>query len=239
MPIAPDPTSPLVGTGDFARAVSGRDSTEERMQRAVEMIVDLVEGCDHAGVTIARGGRLATPAASDDVVIEGDRWQYELNEGPCLDSVRLEHTVISQDLSRDPRWPRWSAKAQESLGIEAMMSLLVFTERDTYGALNLYADRRDVWDDEGIGLAYALAGHLATAVADALEIAHRNKAMLNRTVIGQAEGILMERFGLDAEQAFGYLRRMSQTTHTKLAALAEELVRTRRLPGTQEPLNGG
>jgi AmiR/NasT family two-component response regulator len=30
--------------------------------------------------------------------------------------------------------------------------------------------------------------------------------MENRTVIGQAKGILMERLGLDAEQAFTYLR---------------------------------
>lgn len=171
-----DPNTTLAGTGDFARSVSGREGTVERLQRAVDLVVELVDGCDHAGVTIAQNRRLTTPAASDEVVRKGDEWQYELGEGPCVDSVALEHTVISQDLARDPRWPRWSARVQGSLGIRAMMSLLIFTERDTYGALNLYAERSDVWDDDGIGLAYALAGHLAVAVADALEIAHRGQA---------------------------------------------------------------
>jgi AmiR/NasT family two-component response regulator len=43
----------------------------------------------------------------------------------------------------------------------------------------------------------------------------------------------MERFGLTAEQAFTFLKRISQDTNTKLADLAIELVRTRVTPGTQ------
>ena len=233
-PPSGSPGSPAelwAGAGDFARSVSGRDGAAERLQRAVDLVVELVGGCDHAGVTIARGGRLSTPAASDATVEQGDAWQYELGQGPCLDSVALEHTVISQDLRTERRWPRWSARVQDSLGVRAMMSLLLFTESDTYGALNLYSDRPRVWSDDDIGLAYVLAGHLATSFGDALEIAHRARAMTTRTVIGQAEGLLMERFGVDADQAFAYLRRMSQTTHTKLAVVAEDLVRTRQLPG--------
>ena len=53
--------------------------------------------------------------------------------------------------------------------------------------------------------------------------------MAGRTVIGQAQGLLMERLGLDAAQAFDYLRRVSQTSHRKLSDVADELVRTRRL----------
>lgn len=205
----------------------------------MDLVVDLVDGCDHAGVTVARGGRLSTPAASDATVEQGDAWQYELGQGPCLDSVALEHTVISQDLRTERRWPQWSARVQDTLGVHAMMSLLLFTESDTYGALNLYSDRPRVWSGDDIGLAYVLAGHLATSIGDALAIAQRARAMTTRTVIGQAEGLLMERFGLDADQAFAYLRRMSQTTHTKLAVVAEDLVRTRQLPAASPGETGG
>jgi AmiR/NasT family two-component response regulator len=49
-------------------------------------------------------------------------------------------------------------------------------------------------------------------------------------VIGQATGILIERFGLDPDTAFGVLRRVSQSTNTKVYAVAERLVETGWLP---------
>ena len=42
---------------------------------------------------------------------------------------------------------------------------------------------------------------------------------------------LMERFRIDADPAFSYLRRISQDTNRKLVDLAAELVATGRLPG--------
>ncbi|HET7329086.1 MAG TPA: ANTAR domain-containing protein [Nocardioidaceae bacterium] len=51
-------------------------------------------------------------------------------------------------------------------------------------------------------------------------------AVASRALIGQAQGVLMERFGLTREQAFAVLRRCSQDTNTKLRTIAEELVGT-------------
>ena len=79
-----------------------------------------------------------------------------------------------------------------------------------------------------------LADQLAVAVADGREIDHRGKAMAGRTVIGQAQGILMERFGVDADQAFAYLRRVSQDTNRKLVDLAQDLVANRCLPSDDQ-----
>jgi AmiR/NasT family two-component response regulator len=56
--------------------------------------------------------------------------------------------------------------------------------------------------------------------------------MANRTVIGQAEGILMERLGIAADQAFAYLRRTSQYENRKLINICNEIVQTRQLPST-------
>lgn len=215
---------------DFARFVQAEGGPQQRLQRGVELVVDLVDGCDHAGVTIAQGRRLMTPAASDDIVRSGDRWQEELNQGPCLDSVRLEHTVMSVDLAHEERWPRWAARARADLGISAMLSVLLFTEHDTWGALNLYADRSGAWSDDDIDTAHGLAGHLAVSLADAHEVAQRGRAMLTRTTIGQAQGILMERYGIDADQAFAYLRRISQSHQRKLVDLAADLIAGRQLP---------
>lgn len=219
-------------TGEFARFLHGAEGAGARLQRGVELVVELIDGCDHAGVTVASRAGVWSAAATDDVVRDGDALQYELGEGPCLDTVRFEHTVISHDLITDRRWPRWASRIVAGFGVHAMMSLLLYTEQDTLGALNLYADQAEVWDADGIAIGHALADQLAVAVADAREIENRGRAMAGRTTIGQAQGILMERYGIDAERAFDYLRRISQDSNRKLFAVAEEVVRTRRLPGT-------
>lgn len=217
-------------TGEFARFLHGSEGAEARLQRGVELVVELVDGCDHAGVTVASKAGVWSAAATDDVVRDGDALQYALGEGPCLDTVRFDHTVLSHDLVTDRRWPRWAPRIVADFGVHAMMSLLLYTEQDTLGALNLYADQTGAWDGDAIVIGHALADQLAVAVADAREIENRGRAMAGRTVIGQAQGILMERYGINAERAFDYLRRVSQDTNRKLVAVADEVVRTRVLP---------
>ena len=55
-------------------------------------------------------------------------------------------------------------------------------------------------------------------------------AIEHRTIIGQAEGILMERFRITAEEAFDRLRTASQHTNRKVNALAAELAGTGEWP---------
>ena len=90
-------------------------------------------------------------------------------------------------------------------------------------AYSLSGDR-----DEGL----ALGAHVAVALVAAQQVEGLNTALHNRTVIGQAEGILMERFGIDADRAFQLLRRVSSHSNTKLQRVAAELVETRRMPPT-------
>ncbi|CAA9240286.1 MAG: hypothetical protein AVDCRST_MAG93-1296, partial [uncultured Chloroflexia bacterium] len=73
------------------------------------------------------------------------------------------------------------------------------------------------------------AAHVAVAVAETQNADELRTSADSRTVIGQAQGILMERYSLDGDQAFQVLRRVSQESHTKLARVAEELVQTRKL----------
>ena len=205
------------------------------LQEGVLLAVELLDGCDHAGVTVATGSALRSAAASDEVVLNGDTWQHDLREGPCVDVVRQQHMVLSQDLGLDLRWRTWAPRVVDRLGVRSMLSLLLFSTRDTYAALNLYADRPAAWDDEQLALAQALADHLASDAAGAREIENRGRSMVTRTMIGQAEGILMERLGLSAERAFEYLRRISQSNHVKLVDVAREIVETRVLPAPRQP----
>ena len=62
------------------------------------------------------------------------------------------------------------------------------------------------------------------------EIDQLATALHSRTVIGQATGLVMGRFDVDASQAFDYLRRASSHSNRKLVDIASEMVRTGRLP---------
>lgn len=203
-----------------------------RQQQVVEQAVALLRPCDYAGLTMLVDGRvLSTAAATDGLVWQGDQAQYDLDQGPCLDAVRDQHTVVCQDLSRDERWPRWSPYVVQHLGVRSVLAVLLFTTERRYGALNLYSRQTNAFGDDEIVMAEALAATVALALASADEIEQRGTAMVNRTVIGQAQGILMERYDITDAAAFALLRRLSQSSNTKLITLALTLATTRNLAG--------
>ena len=226
----------LVGLGDvedFAevtRELYAAPDESGPLQHAVDLAIKLIAGCSHAGVSIVQGRNIVTPVGSDDVVRRGDALQYQLDEGPCLDSVRRHETVISQNLRQETRWPRWAPQVVSDLGIQGMMSLCLYANAQSYGALNLYADGINAFKSVDQTIAEAFTAQISVALAARREIGQRSIAMAHRTVIGQAEGILMERFGMDPDQAFAYLRRVSQTEHRKLIDICDEIVKTRQLP---------
>jgi GAF domain-containing protein len=218
---------------DFAAVTMGLYAAPDEgalLQLAVDLAVKLIAGCNHASVSIVQGRDVSTPVGSDDLVRRGDIMQYEFGDGPCLDSVRHNETVISQELPQEKRWPRWTPWVISDLGVHAVMSLCMHANAHSYGALNLYADRIDAFEPENQAMAQAFVAQISIALAARREIDQRTTAMTHRTVIGQAEGILMERLGMNADEAFAYLRRSSQTEHRKLINICNEIVATRQLP---------
>src|SRR3954469_8580438 len=125
----------------------------------------------------------------------------------------------------DPRWPVLGPRAGER-GVGSMLCLQLFVHEDTLGALDLLAHERVAFTDESENIGLLLASHAAIAVAGAQKLEHAAIALVNRDVIGQAKGILMERFKITADQAFDVLAKVSQDTNRKVYAVAEDLART-------------
>ena len=216
-----------------AREMQDDDSPKEAMERAVVVATQIIPGCDEAGVCVVyRGDRIDTHATSSDSLRQIDMLQHKLDEGPCLDALRQDHTVLSNDLSKDDRWPSWGPQVVERLGLRSSVSYRLFSTDANLGALNLYAKEPSGFTDEDIHDGLALAAHVAVALAAAQEVEQLEKALGGRTVIGQATGILMERFDLDPDRAFSVLSRMSQQKNVKLRQLAEQIVTTRTVPTT-------
>jgi GAF domain-containing protein len=218
---------------DFAAmALSLHDepTLDETVDRVLEYAMKAVV-CSYAGVIFVHGkSRVETVAATNPIVAELDLVQLEHGEGPDLDV--LSHpadTVIVRDTEAEERWPAW-AKAVAAAGVRSMIGTRLHTSSTTIGSLNLYDTRPGHFSDEDGDVAHIFARHAAVALSAARVNANLWRAIDARQLIGQAQGILMERFAVDADQAFAVLRRYSQDRNLKLHVVAERLIATRRLP---------
>ena len=216
-----------------ARALAAEQTVEKTLARLVEVAVAIVPGCHHAGVTVARRGRLETPAASDEVPAAVDAIQYETGEGPCLSAI-AEHAVFrTGDLALDGRWPAFARPAAERTGVRSVLAYRLFTERDTLGALNLYSRERHAFGDDVVPIGTILAAHAALAFARAREreqISGLEQALTSNRAIAMAIGILMATHRITEAEAFDRLRVASQRSNIRLRDIADDVVRTGELP---------
>lgn len=217
-----------------AREMQDSDDTQALLDLAVGLAVRDVEHADGASVTIAqRRGAAHTAAASHESARQADELQYAAGEGPCLSAVWDAPQIHVDDVEAERRWPSWVAAMQDRSGFRSMLVLRLFTTQDRLGALNLYAERPRAFDETDVDHGEALAAHIAVALRSAQEISGLSIALDGRTVVGQAQGILMERFGLDPAAAFAVLTRVSSHHNRKLRDIAQELVETRVMPGAR------
>lgn len=190
----------------------------------VDAAVAEVPGAEHAGVTILDHDSVSTPVATSEVVAVIDRAQYETGQGPCVHAA-VDGVVRSDDLDNEPRWPRFAPHAVE-MGIRSMLSFHLYARNDTIGALNIYARAADAFNESSVHMGTLLATHAAVALTQTKKEANLRIALESRDVIGQAKGILMERFKIDNAAAFDLLIAVSQHTHRKLRDIAEDLATT-------------
>ncbi|WP_433802217.1 ANTAR domain-containing protein [Actinomycetospora sp. CA-084318] len=112
--------------------------------------------------------------------------------------------------------PRRGGRLAEDAGIGGLISFALAPQDAEPGALNLYARTGTVFDATARTVAAAFATQASVAMYGARRVEQLTHAIATRDVIGQAKGILMERFALDEHQAFDLLVRSSQDTNIKL-----------------------
>ncbi len=236
MPSTPNADVELAQTfAQVARVLLEEHDVETTLDRICLLAVETVDGCETAGISIRSGTRVTSRAAADDVPRVVDDLQSETQEGPCVDAI-VEHEVfITGSLSREERWPHFAHRAHEETGVESILSLRLFVDEDTLGALNLYSTRPDAFDDQDVALGSVFAAHAAVALAAAHRQANLETMAATRDVIGMAKGIIMARQNVSEEEAFDILRRASQRMNVKLRELAVRVVRPKAAGDSPSP----
>jgi GAF domain-containing protein len=220
---------PEIRAAIAAAAGSMDDDTSKSTQDVLQIIAETahtsISGFDHVGIsTIDKDGKFTTRAAVGDLVRELDALQYDLGEGPSVDSMTCRQVQVVPHLRQEQRWPRYVPRAV-ALGLRSQMAVrLYLDDRGTIGGLNLYSTRSDTIDREAESLAELFAAHAAIALSTASEVENLNQALVSRKVIGQAIGILMERYDIDDDRAFAFLVRASSHGNIKLREIARRIV---------------
>lgn len=209
----------------LARDLQRLSSSQEVLDRIVSEVVMMVPGAEDATITVAQKRSSAkSAAATSERAALFDKLQSESGEGPCLDALFEQETVRVDDLAIDGRWPTLSSRVEE-LGARSIVCFQLFVTGDvTLGSLDLLATEPNIFTDESEHIGLLFASHASVALAESQKLEQVETALINRDVIGQAKGILMERYKINAERAFALLTRQSQTANRKLIDVARELV---------------
>lgn len=207
-----------------AREINSPRTLDETLDAIVKAAQEAVPGFNHAGLSIMHSdGRIETLAGSGQLVWELDGLQYSLDEGPCVDSIRGEPVVVMEHSRTDQRWPRYTPRAVE-FGLRAQLAVRLYIEDRTFGGLNLYSTAAETVDAEARQIAEMFATHAAIALGRVSHDQQMNEALRTRKTIGQAIGIIMERYQISEDRAFQFLVRASSSSNIKLRVVAQEVV---------------
>jgi GAF domain-containing protein len=230
----------IVDFSRTARILFAAGSVDDTLTEVLALAKSTIEGCDFAGILLVDGDTATTPAHTDPVAAVLNAFQHRRNEGPCIDAITQKVPFYADDLTDDVRWPIFGAEATAQ-GVRSLLSIPLLVN-GTLGALNLYAHYPQAFGviDRARGLLLAALAALAVASArthehDELREANLHTALATREVIGQAQGILIERERITADQAFDILRRASQHLNLRLRQVAQTLVDTGENPDTGSP----
>jgi hypothetical protein len=214
----------------------------DRLQQTLEEgpAVDVVDSSRPIGAV--PGGREDSqgPSAGDALHSDGRRVgepetlgddQWEPADTGNLEPGQAP-AVTTSDLSSDERYPTYGVAAVSS-GVRAQVAVLLFDTARARGVLNLYSHRPGAFADMAV-LTDLFAHHSATALAYAVENDQRETAAAERRTVGQALGIVMERFNLTEATAFALLQQTAQRRTVSVRLVAQELVASAEEAGTHD-----
>ncbi|MFD4668495.1 ANTAR domain-containing protein [Lentzea sp. NPDC058450] len=224
---------------ELTRMLLSATTVADALHQVVTATKHVVPAAEVVSVTLREpGGRFTTPVQTDPIATALDEVQYRTGRGPCVDAALPDGPgyVIGGDLRTDQRWPEFAATCV-SHGLAGVLAteLLAAGDHAVGGALNIFTRGPANISDTDRHAALLLGTHASLALAhlNSTEIAFVHTTQLrqaidSRDVIGQAKGILMNRQGIDADEAFALLRRTSQDLNVKLVEVATTIVSRHR-----------
>jgi hypothetical protein len=224
------PAEATEGTGPGAPELAADTAARlDRLQQALEE-GPAVDVTDPAGSLGTFGGNVdvapphpsaGTPGQREPIDALRDELAARSESGAVVEPGQAP-AVTTSDLSQDDRYPTYGAVAVQA-GVRAQVAVVLFDTARARGVLNLYSHRSGAFDDMAV-LTDLFARHSATALAYAAELHDRETSVAERQAVGQALGIVMERYQLPEAKAFALLQQTAERRAVSVRLVAQELV---------------
>jgi transcriptional regulator with GAF, ATPase, and Fis domain len=212
-----------------------QDDMNKALDKIVHLAVEHLDACEFAGISLVEKRTITSPASSNDLPKRLDEIQSETGEGPCIDAIKDHEVFQTGDLRNERRWPNFSSRGHEETGVASILSIRLFVQEDTMGALNLYSTTPNAFDDSDVALATVFAVHASVAMSAARRQDSLEKKAETRDVIGRAKGILMARSGATDDEAFAMLKAASQRMNVKLRDIAQTITEQKPMTAPEPP----
>lgn len=212
---------------DVLRAIYSADANDfpQVLDDLTRAATRWVPGAQEAGITVtSRQNEVSTPSVTHDCARLLDEFQQRHLEGPCVHAAWTRKVVVIDDLETDARWPKYQADALAHTPIRSVLSLPMFADELSMGALNFYAEHPQAFSEDSRRIAAIFATLGALAWSNVVRTQQFKEALSTRDTIGQAKGILIERYDLDDKTAFNTLIKLSQSMNTPLREIARRVI---------------
>ncbi len=189
--------------------------------------VGFVPSAQHAALTMGGRDGVQTISATDGYPVLLTEI-LQRHKAMCGTATWKGNVIRIDDVMAERRWRHYCHDVGAETPIRSIMTIPLIVSRHSMGALNLYAERPRAFDAESTEMALIMATHLALAWNMLRHDEQFRTALASRDLIGQAKGVMMERFGIDAVRAFELLSRLSQDSNMPVVEIACRLVESKR-----------
>lgn len=186
---------------------------------------------DGVGVLLLEEQQLTVATTNSEVGDAVESLEVELEEGPCVECVRVGHPVLVSDLAAAAdRYPRFVPRALEA-GAHAIHAVPLTGQGEMVGSLDIVSLSPSELSDADLSTARMLAD-IAVSYIFAVRLHEETSrlagqlqnALDTRVLIEQAKGMLAERHGIPLGEAFERLRRHARNESTPVREIARRVV---------------
>jgi GAF domain-containing protein len=227
---------------ELAALVVATSSLDELLVGIAELAAGAVAAAVSASVALTAPAWSGHAIAVDERAARLEAVQRRHGAGPGTDALRAGNAIEAGDLRTERRWPAF-ARAAVGAGVHAVRAVpMRVRDGAPIGVLTVYGTAAAAFDPPGRGLADRIASFATVAVTgtmrsydDTTLSARLRQALVSRSAIDQAIGIVMAQQGCPAEKALTVLRMAAKNRRATLQAVAAEVVARTEEPALSRP----